>query len=304
MFTHYALKTMATLSTSPPTTISTRRGSYAWGVIRRDPLALASLVVIILFFLVALLAPYVAPYPEQGAGRSNPATLTLPPSAMHPMGTDHLGRDVLSRVIVGARPALVVPLGVVLIAVLIGAPLGAIAGYKGGWVDELIMRITDLFLAFPPLLLAMAITAALGRGLENAAIALVISWWPWYTRLVRGVAASLRQRYFVEAARSIGVRDSVIIVRHILPNCLTPVMVQATVDLGTVILAMGGLAFIGLGTQPPAADWGLMISEGRSSILNHWWLSTFPGIAISVVVLAFNLLGDTLRDIFDPRQYR
>jgi peptide/nickel transport system permease protein len=281
-----------------------RTSRHIVAVIVRDPLALASSVTILLFLLMALFAPYLAPYPEQGAGRSNPATLTLPPSAAHPFGTDHLGRDVLSRIIMGSRPALVLPLGVVLMAVLIGAPLGAIAGFKGGWIDEVIMRITDLFLAFPSLLLAMAITAALGRGMGNAAIALIISWWPWYTRLVRGVAAGLREQYFVEAARSIGVRDPVIILRHILPNCTTPVLIQATVDFGTVILAMGGLAFIGLGTQPPAADWGLMISDGRSSVLNHWWLSTFPGIAISVVVLAFNLLGDTMRDIFDPRQYR
>jgi peptide/nickel transport system permease protein len=281
-----------------------RTARHVLGVIARDPLALASSIAIVLFLLMALTAPTIAPYPQQGAGRSNPATLTLPPSRTHPMGTDHLGRDVLSRIIMGSRPALVVPLGVVLMAVLIGAPLGAIAGYKGGWIDETIMRVTDLFLAFPSLLLAMAITAALGRGMGNAALALIISWWPWYTRLVRGVAVGLREQYFVEAARSIGVRDPVIIARHILPNCTTPVLVQATVDFGTVILAMGGLAFIGLGTQPPAADWGLMISEGRSSILNHWWLSTFPGVAISIVVLAFNLLGDTLRDVFDPRQYR
>jgi peptide/nickel transport system permease protein len=285
-------------------TLPQRTSRHILGVIARDPLALASSVTILLFLLMALTAPAIAPYPQQGAGRSNPATLTLPPSRAHLMGTDHLGRDVLSRIIMGSRPALVVPLGVVLMAVLIGAPLGAIAGYKGGWIDEAIMRVTDLFLAFPSLLLAMAITAALGRGMGNAALALIISWWPWYTRLVRGVAVGLREQYFVEAARSIGVRDPVIIARHILPNCATPVLVQATVDFGTVILAMGGLAFIGLGTQPPAADWGLMISEGRSSILNHWWLSTFPGIAISVVVLAFNLLGDTLRDVFDPRQYR
>jgi peptide/nickel transport system permease protein len=150
----------------------------------------------------------------------------------------------------------------------------------------------------------MAITSALGRGLQNAAIALIISWWPWYTRLVRGVTISLRERYFVEAAQAIGVRDSVIILRHILPNTISPILVQATVDLGTVILVMGGLAFLGLGTQPPAPDWGLMVSEGRDYILNQWWVSTSAGLAIFIVVLAFNLLGDTLRDIFDPRQYR
>jgi peptide/nickel transport system permease protein len=193
---------------------------------------------------------------------------------------------------------------VVVSAVVIGASLGAIAGYKGGWLDYLIMRITDLFLAFPSLLLAMAITAALGRGLQNAAIALIISWWPWYTRLVRGIAVSLREQPYVEAAQSIGVRDSVIILRHILPNSISPILVQVTVDMGTVILVAGGLAFIGLGTQPPEADWGLMISSGRSSVLNQGWISLFPALAIFVLILAFNLLGDVLRDILDPRQYR
>jgi peptide/nickel transport system permease protein len=273
-------------------------------IVARDPLSMLSTIVILVFILMAAFAPQIAPFPEQGAGKTNVETSLLAPSAEHWFGTDRLGRDILSRVIVGARSALIVPMGVVAFAVLIGAPLGALAGYKGGWIDEVIMRITDLFLAFPFLLLAMAITAALGRGLANAAIALVVSWWPWYTRLVRGVTISLKQQYFVEAARTIGVRDSVIILRHILPNTISPVLVQATVDLGTVILAMGGLAFIGLGTQPPYPDWGLMISEGRSYILNQWWLSAFPGLAIFIVVLAFNLLGDTLRDIFDPRQYR
>lgn len=263
-----------------------------------------STLIIVVFILVAIFAYQIAPYPLQGAGKSNPSTTMLSPSTEHPFGTDRLGRDMLSRVIVAARPALVIPVLVVLMAVLIGAPLGAIAGFKGGWVDEVIMRITDLFLAFPFLLLAMSIANALGRGLDKAAIALVISWWPWYTRLVRSLSASLSQRYFVEAARSIGVRDWVIIVRHILPNCISPILVQATIDLGTVILAMGGLAFLGLGTQPPAPDWGLMVSEGRTFILKQWWLSAYPGLAIFIVVLAFNLLGDTLRDIFDPRQYR
>lgn len=287
-----------------PEVQSTRTFRHVLHVIVRDPLALASTIVIVVFILMAIFAYQVAPYPLEGAGRTNVPNSLLAPSAGHPLGADRLGRDVLSRVIMGARPALVVPIGVVLFAVLIGAPLGAIAGYKGGWVDEVIMRITDLFLAFPSLLLAMAIATALGRGLQNAAIALVVSWWPWYTRLVRGVTISLRERYFIEAAQATGVRDSIIILRHILPNTISPILIQATVDLGTVILAMGGLAFLGLGTQPPAADWGLMVSEGRDFILKQWWISTCPGIAIFIVVLAFNLLGDTLRDIFDPRQYK
>jgi peptide/nickel transport system permease protein len=283
---------------------NTRTFRHVLTVIVRDPLSLASTIAIILFILVALFARQIAPFPLEGAGKTNVSNSMLPPSWEHPFGADKLGRDVLSRVIVGAQPALIIPIGVVLFAIMIGAPLGALAGYKGGWVDELIMRITDLFLAFPSLLLAMAIASALGRGLEKAAFALVISWWPWYTRLVRGVTISLKERYFVEAAKATGVRDSVIILRHILPNTISPILVQATVDLGTVILAMGGLAFLGLGTQPPAPDWGLMVSEGRTYILTQPWIATFPGIAIFLVVLAFNLLGDTLRDIFDPRQYR
>ena len=292
------------VSTLNPEKQNTRTARHVLTVILRDPLSLASTIIIILFVVVAIFARQIAPFPLEGAGKTNVSNSMFPPSSEHPFGADKLGRDVLSRVIVGAQPALIIPVGVVLLAIVIGAPLGALAGYKGGWVDELIMRITDLFLAFPSLLLAMAIASALGRGLEKAAFALVISWWPWYTRLVRGVTISLKERYFVEAAKAIGVRDSVIILRHILPNTISPVLVQATVDLGTVILAMGGLAFLGLGTQPPAPDWGLMVSEGRTYILTQPWIATFPGIAIFVVVLAFNLLGDTLRDIFDPRQYR
>ncbi len=283
---------------------STRTFRHVLSIITRDPLSLASTIVLVAFILMAIFANQVSPYPEEGAGKTNVGNTMLAPSGEHIFGTDRLGRDMLSRVIVGARPALIVPIGVVAFAVLLGAPLGAIAGYKGGWIDETIMRVTDLFLAFPSLLLAMAIVLALGRGLQSAAVALVISWWPWYTRLVRGVTISLRQRYFVEAAQAIGVNDWVIILRHILPNTISTILVQATVDMGTVILAMGSLAFLGIGTQPPNPDWGLMVSEGRSYILEQWWISSFPGLAIFVVVLAFNLLGDTLRDIFDPRQYR
>jgi peptide/nickel transport system permease protein len=273
-------------------------------VILRDPLSLIGTIIIILVLFMAIFADQVAPYPEEGKGKTNAPNTLMAPSAEHLFGTDKLGRDILSRIIMGSRSALIVPIGVVLFAVLLGAPLGALAGYKGGWLDEVIMRITDLFLAFPSLLLAMAIASALGRGLDKAAIALVVSWWPWYTRIARGVAVGLRERYFVEAAQAIGVSDAVIIFRHILPNTISPILVQATVDMGTVILAMGGLAFLGLGTQPPAPDWGLMVSEGRTYILDQWWIATFPGMAIFIVVLAFNLLGDTLRDIFDPRQYR
>jgi peptide/nickel transport system permease protein len=281
-----------------------RRLRYAVRVILRDPLALLSILIILGLVVLGIFGPWIAPYPEQGQGRTDVPSRFIAPSAQHWLGTDELGRDVLSRVIIGASIAIRVPTIVVVLAVFVGAPLGALAGYFGGWVDNLIMRLTDLFLAFPSLLLAVAIVAALGPGLTNAMLAIAISWWPWYTRLVRGVTISLRERYFVEAARSIGVRNRTIILRHILPNCITPILVQATVDFGTVILAEGSLAFIGLGTQPPGPDWGLMVSQGRSFIMDQWWISTFPGLAIFVSVLAFNLLGDTLRDILDPRQYR
>lgn len=294
----------ATTVSIPIESANQRTARHVLSVILHDPLSFTSTIILLFIFIIAVFGNQIAPYPEEGLGKTNAPNTLMAPSSEHWFGTDKLGRDVLSRIIMGARSALVIPMGVVLFAVIIGAPLGALAGYKGGWIDEVIMRITDLFLAFPSLLLAMAIASALGRGLDKAAIALIISWWPWYTRIARGVAVSLRERYFVEAAQAIGVSEAVIIFRHILPNTLSPILVQATVDMGTVILAMGGLAFLGLGTQPPAPDWGLMVSDGRTYILEQWWIATFPGMAIFIVVLAFNLLGDTLRDIFDPRQYK
>jgi len=270
----------------------------------RDPLALTGVVIIVLLLVGAIAGPWIAPYPEQGAGQSNVPARMLPPSPAHPFGTDGLGRDMLSRVIMGARPAVAVSLLVVGLAMLIGVPLGALAGYRRGRVDAVIMRITDLFLAFPPLLLAMSIVAALGPGLDHAALALAISWWPWYARLARGTATSLRERSFVEAARSMGVSDLVILRRHIVPNSLPPILVQATIDIGTVILAAGSLAFLGLGSTPPTPDWGLMVADGRTFILDQWWLSAFPGLAIFISVLGFNLVGDLLLDLLDPRGTR
>lgn len=289
-----------------PDDLAPPRGTLqrAVSVLRRDRLAIFGLAFVILLIVVAVLAPQLAPYPEMGVGRSSVATRTLPPSREFLLGTDRLGRDVLSRVIFGARPALIAPVIVVLLAVGIGAPLGAIAGLVGGWVDEIIMRVCDLFLAFPSLLLAMAIVALAGPSLGNAVVALAVSWWPWYTRLVRGVALSLRQQAFVEATRGMGAGTGRIMLRHILPNSITPILVQASLDVGTVILATTGLAFIGLGSQPPAADWGLMIEDGRALLRTAWWTSTFPGVAIFLSVLSFNLVGDAMRDLFDPKEYR
>lgn len=261
-----------------------------------------SLGFILLITLAAIFAPYLTPYPAEGLGEPNLANKFLAPSLAHPFGTDSLGRDMLARILFGARTSLALGILVVVVAVLIGMPLGALAGFFGGWADEIIMRITDIFLAFPPLLLAIAIAAALGPSFNNAMLAIALTWWPWYTRIVRAQALSIRERHFVEAARSMGVTDLTIIRRHILPNVFTPVMVQGTLDLGAAILTAAGLSFIGLGPQPPTADWGVMINEGRLYILaGRWWIAAFAGLAIFMTTMAFNLLGDSVRDISDPR---
>lgn len=273
-------------------------------VLRTDWLAAAGLGIVLLMVVLALVGRWIAPYPEQGMGQTSVSTRSLAPSLVHLMGTDQLGRDILSRIIMGAQPALTISIVVVLIAAVIGIPLGAVAGYRGGWLDDLLMRITEVFQAFPPLLLAMVTVAILGPSLFNAGLALAICWWPWYARLVRAEARSLRERPFIEAARAIGVPTWRILARHILRNCMTPVLVQATVDVGAVVLAAGSLAFLGLGAQPPTPDWGLMVAEGRGQIFTSWWISTFPGLAIFATVLGFNLLGDALRDLFDPRQVK
>jgi peptide/nickel transport system permease protein len=271
---------------------------------RRDPLAVVSLVVIVLFVLGAILAPVLTPYAGQGLGEPNVLEKFVPPSREHPLGTDYLGRDVLARILYGGRSSLSVGLLVVIVASVIGVPLGAVAGYYGGWIDDLLMRITDIFLAFPPLLLAIAIASALGPSFTNTMIAIAITWWPWYARLVRAQTLSLREEYFIEAARSIGVSDISIIMRHILPNVMTPVLVQATMDVGSAILTAAALSFIGLGIQPPAPDWGKMISTGRIYFIERPWFAGSAGAAIFLVTLAFNLLGDAVRDVADPRTRR
>jgi peptide/nickel transport system permease protein len=271
---------------------------------RRDPLAVASLVAILVFILGAIFAPVLTPYPEQGRGDPNILEKFKPPGKDHPLGTDNLGRDVLARILFGGRVSLSMGFLVVFIAVMVGLPLGALAGYTGGWVDNLIMRITDMFLAFPSLLLAMAIAAALGPSFTNAMIAIALTWWPWYTRLVRAQVISLRELYFIEAARSTGVRDGMIIWRHVIPNVMTPVLVQATMDLGSAILVGAAISFIGLGVQPPTPEWGSMISQGRIYFIERPWYAGAAGSAIFLITLSFNLLGDAVRDVADPRTRR
>ncbi len=271
---------------------------------RRDPLAVVSLVVILLFVLGAVFAPWLTPYPDQGLGNPNIIEKFQPPGPTHPLGTDYLGRDVLARILYGGRSSLSIGFLVVIIAVAIGIPLGAVAGYYGGRIDNLIMRITDVFLAFPPLLLAIAIAAALGSSFINAMIAIAFTWWPWYARLVRAQTLSLRELHFVEAARSMGVSDFTIIVQHILPNVMTPVLVQATMDIGSAILTGAAISFVGLGVHPPTADWGKMISTGRIYFIERPWFAGSAGAAIFLVTLSFNLLGDAIRDVADPRTRR
>jgi peptide/nickel transport system permease protein len=275
-----------------------------WRAFRRDPLAVASLVIILLFVFGAIFAPLLTPYPGQGLGDPNILEKFTPPSNTHPLGTDYLGRDVLARVLYGGRSSLSIGFLVVLIAVAIGVPLGAVAGYYGGWLDHLLMRITDIFLAFPPLLLAIALAAALGASFTNTMIAISFTWWPWYARLVRAQTLSLRENHFIEASRSIGVPGWRIIITHVLPNVTTPVLVQGTMDLGAAILVGAAISFIGLGVQPPTADWGQMVSIGRIYFIERPWYAGSAGMAILLVTLAFNLLGDSVRDAADPHTRR
>lgn len=273
-------------------------------LIRQDPTAIFALIIITGVVFTAIFAPWIAPYPMQGRGEPNLSEKLQGISWTHPFGTDYFGRDILSRIVLGTRPSLFIGVVVVTIAVLIGTPLGAVAGYYGGKLDEVVMRITDMFLAFPPLLLAIVIVSLIGSGLLNAMFAITLTWWPWYTRLVRGQAISLREREFVTASRSVGVKNSSIILFDIIPNTLPSVVIQATMDLGSAILVMASLGFLGLGQLPPAPDWGQMVFKARTYIFVRPEYAFFPGLVIFLSVLAFNLLGDSLRVIMDPRLRR
>jgi peptide/nickel transport system permease protein len=275
---------------------------HAWAVARHNPLLVAGGVMCVAIVAIALLAPLIAPYPDDAGSATHPLQTLEPPSASHPFGTDQVGRDVFSRVVYGARISPVIALLVLVISCLVGVPLGIAAGYFGGIVDEVIMRVTDVFLAFPALLLALAFAAVLPPSIVNTVIAIAVTWWPWYTRIVRGQAASVSNRPFVESARALGISHTRILFRHVLPNSVTPIIVQVSLDVGGVILTASALSFLGLGAQDPTPDWGLMVSQGQQFFTTHWWLVTFPGAAIVLTAVAFNLLGDGLRDVLDPRR--
>lgn len=284
--------------------LAVQPGSALWHV-GGDALAMISLFALVAVALVAIAAPLVAPYPDQGMGVTFIEQKLQPPSWQFLFGTDSLGRDILSRVLFGARTALIAGIAIVATGSIAGTILGAVAGYFGGWVDEAIMRVTDVFLAFPPLLLAMTVAVVLEPSLTNAILAISLTWWPWYTRIARGQAVSIRERKYVKAARGIGVNHATVILRHILPNILTPISVQAMLDLGAAILTVSALSFVGLGVPQPIADWGSMISEGRVYVqTGHWWVPTFPGLALFLIIMAANLLGDAVQAATNPRTRR
>ena len=270
-------------------------------LLSRNRLSLLALIVLLIIIILSVFAPVIVPYPKDIFDEAHITEKFLAPSARHWMGTDELGRDIFSRVLYGGRVSVATAIIAVSISLLIGVPLGAVAGAYGGKIDNLIMRITDVFLSFPPLLLAIALVAVMGAGLTNAILAISVSWWPWYTRLVRGQAISVKERVFVQAAETIGTPKSKIIFKHILPNCISPTIVQASMDMGGVILTVASLSFLGLGAKAPLPEWGLMISTGRTFFPDKWWYCIFPGLAIFITVLCFNLLGDAIREILDPK---
>jgi len=264
--------------------------------------ALLSLIILVFTTLITVFAPFVAPYPEQGLGEINLEHRLSPPSSTYFLGTDIYGRDILSRVICGARISIFGSVCIVFSAALIGVPLGLWAGYNEGISGALISRVVELFLSFPSTLIAMAISILVGAGWLTAIVALIIPWWPWYTRLVQGEVLSIKQMLYVEAAQMLGYGKIYIIFRHLLPNIMPTIVIMILLDLGPAIIAIGLLSFIGLGTQPPMADWGLMVWEGAPNILSEWWIAIAPGCAMFMVVSAFNIFGDALKDILDSNQ--
>lgn len=275
------------------------RAYGVWRSFARNRLAMVGLAIIILLILMAALANVLAPYaPSVGDLRT---TRLLPPSAAHWFGTDDQGRDILSRIMHGSRITLFVVVLVAVLAAPIGLVVGTVAGYAGGLLDAALMRITDIFLAFPRLILALAFVAALGPGIENAVIAIAITSWPPYARIARAETLTIRQADYIAAVQLIGASPWRIVLRHIMPLCLSSVIVRVTLDMAGIILTAAGLGFLGLGAQPPMPEWGAMIASGRQYVLDQWWVAAAPGAAIFIVSLAFNLLGDGLRDALDPK---
>ncbi len=270
--------------------------------LRSYPLLGFGSLVAFVIVLMAILAPWITPYPAGCWVGHEPGCSLLPPSGQHWFGTDQVGRDIYTRVVYGARLSLGTAIFVLVFAAIVGLAIGLVAGFTGGWLDSVLMRITDVFLAFPALLLAVALAAVLSPSGWHAAIAIAITWWPWYARLSRGQAASIRNQGYSDAARVLGASRLRQIVRHVLPNASTPVFVQMSLDASGIILTAATLSYLGLGTQDPTPEWGLMVSQGQSLATTAWWVVTFPGLAILVSAVAFNFIGDGLQTALDPKR--
>ena len=271
----------------------------AWLRIRRNRLAMAGLIIVGILFLVALLAPWIAPHDPFVQNLGN--RLKPPGTPGYWLGTDDFGRDILSRIIHGARITLYIIALVAVTAPVLGLLVGTVAGYFGGWIDAVLMRLTDIFLAFPRLILALALVAVMGPGIENAVLAIALTAWPPYARVARAETLTVRNSDYIAAIRLQGASAPRIIAGHVVPMCLPSVIIRVTLDMAGVILIAAGLGFLGLGVQPPMPEWGAMISAGRKYLFEQWWVATMPGLAIFIVSLGFNLLGDGLRDVLDPR---
>ncbi|MGT2465581.1 nickel transporter permease [Mesorhizobium sp.] len=289
------------LSDRPASRLQARLGRayVSWRRFSANRLALVGMLIIIALVVVAAFADVLAPYSATVGDLKNARLLA--PSAEHWFGTDDLGRDIYSRIVYGARWTLYVVILVAIIAAPIGLLVGTVAGYAGGWTDTILMRITDIFLAFPKLVLALAFVAALGPGIENAVLAIAITSWPPYARIARAETLTVRNSDYIKAVQLMGASPFRIVLRHIMPLCISSLIIRVTLDMAGIILTAAGLGFLGLGAQPPLPEWGAMIASGRRFILDQWWVAAAPGAAILIVSLGFNLLGDGLRDALDPR---
>lgn len=270
-----------------------------WLRMRRNPLAVIGLVIVAVLLFMAAFAPWLAPHDPIAQNLQN--RLMPPGTAGHLLGTDDFGRDILSRILYGSRITLFIIGLVTVTAPVFGLLVGTVAGYFGGWTDEILMRITDIFLAFPKLILALALVAVLGPGMENAVLAIALTSWPPYARVARAETLTVRNSDYIAAVRLQGASSTRVILGHVIPMCLPSVIIRVTLDMAGVILIAAGLGFLGLGVQPPMPEWGSMISAGRKYLFEQWWVATMPGLAIFIVSLGFNLLGDGLRDVLDPR---
>jgi peptide/nickel transport system permease protein len=275
-----------------------------WYRFSRNPTAVVGAAIVILCILAAIFAPYITPYPEHVGAVVNFRARHLPPSGEYWFGTDNVGRDLFTRTIFGMRISLLLALVVLGTAVPLGTVLGLLAGYFGGWTETIIMRLTDIALAIPPLVMALAVAAVLSPDLINSMLAIAALWWTWHTRLIYSITRQLRGQEFVEAAETLGASKFHILFREILPNCVSALAVKTSLDCGFVILVGASLSFLGLGIQPPTPDLGTMVSQGAAFLPDYWWESVLPGFAILFVALGFNLLGDGLRDLFDVQEVR